>query len=414
MSVSHFASKRVYLAVAALVSMALLGGCEGDDGKTGPTGAAGSQGPVGAQGAVGAQGPAGPEGPQGPQGAAGPQGPSGAAFAVPYSATQATDTTLIDLTNSGNGSGISVAITGTPPVVDPPAAGSFLIDNTNSVAPAVKGEVTTTFGNFGAAGVYGEASGTGGFGGLFFASHQTGNGRALAAYASGNGNAITAQARNSGDGVSTTVTGTGIALFASTPDFSTGQAARLVHLNPLNFSPVLTVESRSNGPIAVFRYGNPAANVARIGYNGTGYFNGGTQVGGADLAEFVPTHGRGPQHGEVVEIDPDRPGHFRVSAQANSTRVAGVISTAPGVTLNAKNGANEDVTGPALALAGRVPVKVTDEGGAIRAGDLLVASSTPGHAMRAPEGPRPGTVIGKSLGSLDRGKGTVEVLVMLR
>jgi hypothetical protein len=57
---------------------------------------------------------------------------------------------------------------------------------------------------------------------------------------------------------------------------------------------------------------------------------------------------------------------------------------------------------------------VTDEGGAIRAGDLLVASSTPGHAMRAPDSPRAGTVIGKSMESLARGRGTVEVLVMLR
>ncbi len=70
--------------------------------------------------------------------------------------------------------------------------------------------------------------------------------------------------------------------------------------------------------------------------------------------------------------------------------------------------------GPALALAGRVPVKVTDEGGSIRPGDLLVAAPTAGHAMRAPDQPRPGSVIGKALGRLGTGTGVVEMLVMLR
>ena len=35
-----------------------------------------------------------------------------------------------------------------------------------------------------------------------------------------------------------------------------------------------------------------------------------------------------------------------------------------------------------LALTGRVPVKVTNENGAIATGDLLTTSSTPGHAMK--------------------------------
>jgi hypothetical protein len=395
--------------LALLAVLALLGGCDGDDGARGPAGVAGAQGPAGPAG------PTGPQGPAGAQGPAGPEGPSGAAFAVPYSSAQSTDTTLIALTNSGAGTGIDITVTGAPPVGSPTPAGNFRIDNTTSVAPALKGEVNTIFGNFGAAAVFGESSGTGGVAGLFYSSHDSGTGRAVYAISDGNGDAILASASNSGDGVETTADGsTGRALHAWTPNYSTAQAAHLRHTNPLNFSPVLMVDSQSNGPIAVFRHGNPAANVARISHLGTGYFNGGTQVGGADLAEFVPTHGRTPEEAEVVEIDPERPSHFRVSTQANSTRVAGVISTEPGVTLNAKNGANQDVSGPALALAGRVPVKVTDEGGAIRAGDLLVASSTPGHAMRAPDAPRPGTVIGKAMGGLPRGQGTVEVLVMLR
>ena len=228
----------------------------------------------------------------------------------------------------------------------------------------------------------------------------------------GSGNGITANAGGTGNGVETTANGSGSGIFAWTPNFGTGRAARFVNYNSSNNNPVLQVDTSSAGPLAVFRAnGN---NVARINAAGKGFFNGGTQVGGADLAEFVPTRGRMPQIAEVVEIDPEHPGHFRLSSQANSTRVAGIISTAPGVTLNARDGAVQDVSGPALALAGRVPVKVTDEGGAIRAGDLLVASSTPGHAMRAADAPKPGTVIGKAMENFDRGSGMVEALVMLR
>jgi hypothetical protein len=153
--------------------------------------------------------------------------------------------------------------------------------------------------------------------------------------------------------------------------------------------------------------------VARIDSDGKGFFNGGTQNSGADVAEFITASDAiGP--GDVVEIDPERYGHFRRAASPNSTAVAGVISTDPGVSLNAKDGASAAVAGPQLALVGRVPVKATTENGPIRPGDLLVASSTPGHAMRGPAYPAPGTVIGKALSPLDEGSGITEMLVMLR
>jgi hypothetical protein len=154
-------------------------------------------------------------------------------------------------------------------------------------------------------------------------------------------------------------------------------------------------------------------NYFRVSYTGTVFANGGYVTGGADVAEFIPASDA-PQPGDVVEIDPDRPGQFRLAATPSSTAVAGVISTDPGVTLSAKDAANAVHTGPQLALTGRVPVKVNAENGAIRPGDLLVASSTPGHAMRAPANPAPGTVIGKALGRLDDSVGVIEMLVMLR
>ncbi len=154
--------------------------------------------------------------------------------------------------------------------------------------------------------------------------------------------------------------------------------------------------------------------VFRVDRNGKGYFNGGTQTGGADVAEFIDASTAvGP--GDVVEIDPVSPGKFRLASTALSSAVAGVVSSDPGVTMNSADAATMPAPEvPRLALVGRVPVKVCAENGPIRPGDLLVASSTPGRAMRAPASPGPGTVIGKALGTLDAGLGWVEMLVMLR
>ncbi|WP_208420064.1 beta strand repeat-containing protein [Paraflavitalea devenefica] len=126
-------------------------------------------------------------------------------------------------------------------------AASFLVDNTNSVAAAVRGEVKTIFGNFGAAGIFGISSGTGGFAGLFHASNPAGNGPALVALNDGNGNAITANAENSGNGVETNINGDGNALYAWVPTFATGRAGRFSIFNESNTSDVITVKTVGNG-----------------------------------------------------------------------------------------------------------------------------------------------------------------------
>jgi hypothetical protein len=136
-------------------------------------------------------------------------------------------------------------------------------------------------------------------------------------------------------------------------------------------------------------------------------------VGGADVAEFVASKDR-LEPGDVVEIDVRHAGLFRKASTPYGTAVAGVISSAPGVTMNSPNSAVKANTGPQLALVGRVPVKVTASNGAIHVGDLLVASSVQGRAMRAGKAPGAGTVIGKALGNLNAGEGTVEMLVWSR
>jgi hypothetical protein len=159
---------------------------------------------------------------------------------------------------------------------------------------------------------------------------------------------------------------------------------------------------------------------ARIDAKGKGFFNGGTQVSGADFAESVRTRTEAEsfEPGDVLVIDPEAVRGFALSREARCSLVAGVVSTKPGVL-----GTTHAVADPAgsaterevpLAIVGIVPVKVTDENGAIEPGDLLVAASTPGHAMKAPGDPEPGTIIGKALDFLKDGRGKVEALLMVQ
>lgn len=168
---------------------------------------------------------------------------------------------------------------------------------------------------------------------------------------------------------------------------------------------------------AAFRVENDGDVFADGSYNcglATGCFNAGQ---GADVAERIDSVDL-LEPGDVVEIDVEQPVRFRKSAGAMSRRVAGVISTAPAITLGNDFDAGFDTwrdPRPLLALAGRVPVKVTAEPGAIAVGDLLVSSGIPGHAMRCAEPSAcVGAVIGKALQPLSDGESTIEVQVMLR
>lgn len=139
---------------------------------------------------------------------------------------------------------------------------------------------------------------------------------------------------------------------------------------------------------------------------------------GADYAESVDVSGERKKYspGDILVIDPDAPGSFLKSAQPYSTMVAGVYSTQPGfVGRKHPAGDPESANEVPMAMVGRVPTKVSTENGAIKLGDLLVTSSTMGYAMKGTDRSRMlGAVIGKALGSLDSGTGTIEVLVTLQ
>jgi hypothetical protein len=140
------------------------------------------------------------------------------------------------------------------------------------------------------------------------------------------------------------------------------------------------------------------------------YADGQFHPGGADLAEMLPA-GDGLEPGDVLAVGAD--GKLARSTQAYQTSVVGVYSTKPGFVGGAEDGA--DLTGKVpLAVVGVAPVKVTAENGPIHPGDLLVASSTPGHAMKAGSNPPVGTVIGKALAALQSGSGVIQALVTLQ
>ncbi len=128
---------------------------------------------------------------------------------------------------------------------------------------------------------------------------------------------------------------------------------------------------------------------------------------GADLAENYYTTDNSLSAGHVVSLDTGLPAGVKKSGSAYDQAI-GVVSTTPGYVLDDRIGEGFGRPVP-IALAGRVPVKVSDEGGAIRAGDYLVASSTPGVAMKATQ---PGRIIGTAMSDFS-GSGEGQVMIFV-
>jgi hypothetical protein len=162
----------------------------------------------------------------------------------------------------------------------------------------------------------------------------------------------------------------------------------------------------------------PQYTKARIDSSGKGFFDGGTQTGGADFAESVSVGGGKDNYepGDVLVIDTTADRQLTLAKTPYSTLVAGIYSTKPGVTATPHT--SEDprlATEIPVAIVGIVPCKVTNENGPIARGDLLVTSSTPGYAMRGSDRTMlPGAIIGKAMQPSSAAKGKIEVLVTLR
>lgn len=174
----------------------------------------------------------------------------------------------------------------------------------------------------------------------------------------------------------------------------------------------------AGGDIIVGGIGQPETNVFRVDGQGTVHADGGFRPFGADFAEAVQVSGstEGYAPGDLLVIDSSGERRLSLSQTPYSTLVAGIYSTQPGVVAS-QHRANETLSKNEvpLAVVGIVPCKVTAENGPIMPGDLLVASSTRGHAMKGTDRTRMlGAVVGKALEPLREGTGEIQVLVTLQ
>ena len=134
-----------------------------------------------------------------------------------------------------------------------------------------------------------------------------------------------------------------------------------------------------------------------------------------DIAEWVESSDEAPA-GTVVVLDSSASNRVMASVKAYDTRVAGVVSSQPGLMLG-ESGDNKIL----VATTGRVKVRVDATAGPIQVGDLLVTSNIPGVAMKSlpvevggVQMHRPGTLIGKALEPLAQGTGEILVLLSLQ
>jgi hypothetical protein len=230
------------------------------------------------------------------------------------------------------------------------------------------------------------------------------------------------------DGLGAAIAGT------STATSTNANAAEFVVLNPANprFAIMAATEGTgaviqashngATGNIANFQSSN--VNVARIDKTGKGFFNGGTQTGGADVAEMFDVEGARNNYepGDVLVISESTDRTVEKCSTPNSTKVVGVYATKPGVILTERSiEENLDDMVP-MGVVGVIPTKVCLENGSIKRGDLLVTSSKKGHAMKAlpvvingVEIYPTGAILGKALQNFEHGEsGIINVLVNVK
>jgi hypothetical protein len=339
------------------------------------------------------------------------------------------------------------------------AAGNFKVTNGSNTGPAVMGETNggnlssgvyglntgNGFGilgrangtSFGSAAVYGEQLGTGDVAGAFRINNPSNSMSGLYGETNGSGSALFANnigtggrgaqvqinnAANSQAALRVFTNGTGNVGFFTLNNTASTANALFMETNGNGSNGIFVNHTGSSGSLLVLQ--SASANVARIDKTGKGFFNGGTQTGGADLAEMFDVEGSRQNYepGDVLVISETSDRTVEKSSAANSSKVVGVYATKPGVTLTEKGmDENLDELVP-MGVIGVIPTKVCLENGPIKRGDLLVTSSKQGHAMKAmpvnvggvliyPAG----AILGKALENFDsQESGLIKVLVNVK
>ncbi len=128
---------------------------------------------------------------------------------------------------------------------------------------------------------------------------------------------------------------------------------------------------------------------------------------GGDLAEAFAVEGK-VEPGDVLVIKQEKNNRLEKSNKPYDQSVVGVISADPAIKL----GDREETQ---VAMSGTVLVKVCDQGGEIKAGDMLTTSSVPGMAMKCMDLEKCfGATIGKALESFSGKYGMIKMLVGLQ
>lgn len=135
-----------------------------------------------------------------------------------------------------------------------------------------------------------------------------------------------------------------------------------------------------------------------------------TNNGSYDVAEDYPTRDDTLEPGDVISIDTNERGFVKKSEGDYDYTAIGVYSAKPALRLSQDDDLISGGRAIPVALAGRVPVKVSTENGEIKPGDPLTPSSTSGVAMKAKKS---GLIIGQAMEGYD-GKGIGKVLVYLK
>jgi hypothetical protein len=295
---------------------------------------------------------------------------NGTGYALQVQATGTGENALFNVNNAASsGTPVSGVTNGTG------LAGFFQVNNSAAGGSAIQGVTNSNVGGANApVGVFGLATGTGSSGGSFKVNNAASNFAAL--YAETNGTAMSLLVNHTG----------------------------------------------ASGSPAVFQ--SSGINVARIDKKGQGFFNGGTQNSGADVAEMFDVEGSKSQYepGDVLVISEANDRTVEKSSAPASTKVVGVYATKPGVVLTEKSIEESLDQLVPMGVIGVIPTKVCLENGPIKRGDLLVTSSKQGHAMKAipvnvggvliyPTG----AILGKALENFDgQESGLIKVLVNVK
>ncbi|MBU1500158.1 hypothetical protein KKE48_04810, partial [Patescibacteria group bacterium] len=112
------------------------------------------------------------------------------------------------------------------------------------------------------------------------------------------------------------------------------------------------------------------------------------KTAGADLAEWIQSNQQ-IEKTNIVSVDPNNTEKVVTSTTEYDSKVIGIITTVPGWLIG-----TESSDGVQMALAGRVPTKITLKNGAIKPGDPITTSTIPGTGMKAAKA---GPIVGKAM-----------------